>query len=381
MSGINLMVLGSGSAVPLPENTSLPVISGNVFAGQQLSLTSGTWINPVDDYTYHFEREVSAGVYTTMQSSSAVSTYTITNADRGFQIRGRVTATNGSGYVNASTANLAVVAGQAVFYGNQNTANTSWTVPFGVSQVSVVCVGCGGSTISIGNSVTPGHGGGGGALAYLASVNVTGGSTVNMYWNAAAHRTGHKRANFNWQCYAETGQVGSYTSAAGTLSYSAGSGGDGGAGQNNNGAGGGAGGYSGTGGAASTNTYSAGSAGSGGGGGGAGGTGSFSNGCGGSGGGVGLNGEGANGAGGSGGGGGGSGGSGGGTGQSANNNPGGSSAGGSVGAGGGGAGARYHYDPDPGTIGGGGTGGIRVIWGTASGGAARQYPSTNTGNL
>ena len=382
MSGINLMVLGSGAAVPLPENTSLPVISGNPNVGHQLSLTSGTWINPVDDYTYIFEREVSAGSYTVMQASSGVSTYTVQNADAGFQIRGRVTATNSTGNVNAHTANLGVVAGQAVFYGNQGTANTSWTVPFGVSQVSVVCVGCGGSTISITNSVTPGHGGGGGALCYANNLNVTGGNTVTMYWNATAHRTGQKRANFNWQCYAETGAVGGYNSDGGLAAYSGGGTAYNGAnGTSHNGAGGGAGGYSGNGGAASVNTYSAGSDGSGGGGGGAGGTGAFSNGCGGSGGGVGLLGEGSNGAGGSGGGGGGGGGSGGGAGGTANNNPGGSSAGGSVGGGGGGAGARYHYDPSPGAIGGGGTGGIRVIWGTAVGGAARAYPSTNTGNL
>jgi len=371
MSGINLMVLGSGASLPLAENTAVPTITGTVESGEILTLSSGTWSGVIDSYTYIFQKETASNVWSTLQTSSS-STYTITAAEKGFKIRGRVAAVNGSGEVYAESLKTVVVPGQAVFSGSSWTSNTSWQIPYGVDEVCIIVVGQGGSTIAMTNSVTPGVGGGGGASAWGNNIPVTGGSTATIYWNATT-RANHYRANFNWLMYAESGHIGGYSTTAGSTAYcGGGTHNNGGTGYNGNGAGGGAAGYSGTGGNSSTNTYSAGNAGNGGGGGGAGGTGPWSNGCGGSGGGVGLLGEGTDGAAGTSGGGGGGGGSNGGAGGNANANPGGSSAGGWYGGGGGGAGARYDYDPDPGSIGGGGAAGVRVLWG-----ANRSYPSTN----
>lgn len=58
-----------------------------------------------------------------------------------------------------------------------NTATTTWTVPTGVTSVSVVCVGGGGGGYRNDTTAT---GGGGGGLRYYNNLSVTPGSTVNL---------------------------------------------------------------------------------------------------------------------------------------------------------------------------------------------------------
>ncbi len=277
------------------------------------------------------------------------------------------------------------------------TAGTfTWTVPSGVTNVSVVCIGAGGAS-GIGNS---GQAGGGGALAYRNGISVTPGLSGTVIVGGANGRSGNNGQSGTASSFAYDGTTttaggggggqgdgiasSGSAGAGGTPSGTYTGGGNGGAGgqdgQNAGGpGGGGAGGYTGNGGAGAggyaPGTAQAGSSGSGGGGGG-GGKGDSSEGGGGGGGGVGFYGSGSNGAGGAGqampitqaqgfGGGGGSGGSSG-SGSGGTNAGGGS--GGNYGGGQGGP-----QSSDTGGVAAGGA--VRIVWDPA--GTAPAFPSTN----
>jgi hypothetical protein len=284
------------------------------------------------------------------------------------------------------------------------TAGTySWTAPAGVTSVSVVAVGAGGSA-----SVYYGAGGGGGALAYKNSISVVPGNTYTVVVGGA----GSVPTTVN--VTGGSGGASSFTAAFGTLTASGGAGGQGtpknggaggaptgvydgggsgGAGGSNlnaaasayAGGGGGAGGYTGNGGAggggASINVNYDATAGSGGGGGGGAGrtiNNAFEDLASGAGGGVGILGLGSDGAAGVTnsstvlGGRGGSGGANGTTTSTTSARPVG-------GAYGGGGGSNGGSSSSPGTfnnglVGAGAPGAIRIIWP----GNARQFPSTRT---
>ncbi|MDB4335703.1 hypothetical protein OAA03_00420 [bacterium] len=279
------------------------------------------------------------------------------------------------------------------------TAGTyTFTVPAGVSNVSVVCIGAGG-TNGIGNS---GQAGAGAALAFRNGVSVTAGQTATVVVGGSSGRSGNNgqtggSSSFQYSGTTTTaggggggggdGAQGGSGGSGGTRSGTNNGGGNGGNGgtdnQNAGGpGGGGAGGYSGNGGAgaggyagtASTN----GSGGSGGGGGG-GGKGGTNEGGGGGGGGVGFYGEGSSGA--------------GGTGSGQNNNGGGGAGAGSGGQAGGtgensAAGGQNSSGGQGGAYGGGqggtqsegsnnsaGVGAVRIVWDPS--GTAPAFPSTN----
>ena len=270
--------------------------------------------------------------------------------------------------LNAFQVGGAIPASQQAY----TTAGTySWVCPYGVSSISVVCVGGGaGGTESAGFG-----GGGGGALAYRNSISVVAGDSYTVVVGAAGVRAiGASRNGGNSTFTASFGTLtaqGGQESVGGAPSGNTG-GGSGGNAMGGNGSdgdggsGGGAGGYSGNGGVAG------GSGGSGGGGGGGGNAGSGNGDKRAGGGGVGLLGEGS------------SGvttnspspypdGGGGGSGGSAGSAGGSGSVGGSGGTYGGGGGGGY-------AGGGGGGGAVRIIWaGTTE--ITRAFPSTNTGDL
>lgn len=184
----------------------------------------------------------------------------------------------------------------------------SWTVPQGVTSISVLCVGAGGSgSAPIDND---GAGGGGGGLAYVNNIPVTANTVCSYFVGGASFGNDGGNSYFKTPdgyivCQANGGKKGiagfdGAPGAGGTFStMSGGGGGNGGTGGIKSGGGGGCGGYSGTGGTGGSGASSveqSGSAGTGGagGGGGSGGT------NGGGGGGVGIYGIGSNGLGGSG---------------------------------------------------------------------------------
>jgi len=246
----------------------------------------------------------------------------------------------------------------------------SWTVPAGVTSVSVVCVGPGGGRYRSSSS----SGGGGGGLGYANNVSVTPGQTITVQVGAApAVGQGTYGTDSYFKdtstCVGKSGQNADSTSVEGVggqyVGTGGGFGGDGGSGRFSGG--GGAGGYSGSGGAGRGVTDSGdtrtGFAGSGGGGGG--GAGYFA----GSGGGVGLYGEGSSGA--------------GGTGSTSSNGEGHGGSGGEDGTSysnitanaskyGGAAGYAVSGLYPNQAAGVGADGAVRVIWGTG-----RSFPTTN----
>ena len=231
----------------------------------------------------------------------------------------------------------------------------TWVCPAGVTSVSAVCVGAGGSH----SGAYAANGAGGGALGYKNDMAVTPGDSYTVLVGLSfCNSTGNTRSGTSTfiDIIAEGGGNGDggYSTVA-TFSGTGVSGGNGGSGGSSRG-GGGAGGYSGAGGDARFNNSGLG--GSGGGGGGGGGTntpGTYSSGKGG---GVGLRGQGSNGTGGY-------------------YGPG--EDGGDGTAGSGGSGTNYGGGAG-GDISGvnviGGHGAVRIIWP----GNLRQFPSTRTAN-
>ena len=271
--------------------------------------------------------------------------------------------------------------------GNQeftSSGSFTFTVPSGIENVCVVCVGAGGKS-GIGNS---GQAGGGGALAYKNNISVTPGSTGTVTVGAPGNHSGNNgnsgglsKFNYNGVDYAiangggggngDGNQSGGNAGGGGSIGGDVDGGGAGGAGgqdsQNFGGpGGGGAGGYTGAGGNGANSQTNGGNAvtgqaGSGGGGGGGGKAGQSEVG-GGGGGGVGIFGQGTS----------GNGGTGAGNGSGTPGNPGNSGSNGNNGGAGqgnnGGSGGTYgggHGGPQSSGSGNGpGQGAVRIIWGT-----------------
>ena len=190
-----------------------------------------------------------------------------------------VKATNSVGQSAASAASNSITTATPVVGTDVYTTpgTYTWVAPAGVTAVSVVCVGAGGTY-----GYSPGYGssggGGGGALAYANNISVTTGNSyavvvgAGVVYNTATHG-GNSTFN-STSVGAQGGRTGqrpgaAYFGAGGTvLNGTGGSGGTGGTGNlsGNYPGGGGAGGYSGAGG--NGGSSSAGANGSGGGGGG-----------------------------------------------------------------------------------------------------------------
>ena len=291
--------------------------------------------------------------------------------------------------------------GETVFIASGDTTTFTWTVPAGVTSISMVCVGSGGRGSTWRNGIywMAGAGGGGGGLGYRNNITVTPGEvltiTVGQHMsqqNQSQNRHSTvKRANGTLLCAGYGGTNAPYNEkprssellGGGYFGDGGGNGGWGGINGTSNGSGGGgggAGGYSGYGGSGGPNgTSPSGTRGrSGTGGGGAGGnsgTGiSTSARGGGGGGGVGIYGEGSAGietstqyA-------GGRGGSGGNDGSARSY---GRAGAGAFNYGGGGGGGTGGYTTTANTLGSGGRGVVRIIWP----GDRRRFPSTNVGQL
>jgi len=298
----------------------------------------------------------------------------------------RVFATNsfGSSPYSATSSSVTPAAiGQQAY----TAAGTySWVAPAGVTSVSVVAVGGGGSGGFI-------FGGSGAGLGYKNNYSVTPGNSYTVVVGAGGaippaytYGSNGNDSYFVSACVVKGGKGIGGPAATGGGTYTGDGGGNGGGVGSSWSGGGGAGGYAGAGGTAGYG-YSVGpNAGTGGGGSG-GGSGFYNNRSGGGGGGVGILGQGANGVplnngpwgtsygGAAGQGGGGSGGANGGLGNSF------AAATGVGGAYGGGGGMSFYYCDCVNSYSycgaAGGVGAVRIIWP----GSSRQFPSTNTGNL
>lgn len=163
------------------------------------------------------------------------------------------------------------------FFQNNSTAQ-NWTVPEGVTSVSILCIGPGGVAGAYG-SPAQGGGGGGGGLAYVNNVPVSPGEVLSVqsgsskYGSAGQGTPAYVKRGSTSLCEASAGWTASLGNggaggAPGTVivgtGYSGGYGGTSPSGATHTGGGGGAAGYAGNGGNGGTTLATAGSNGSGG---------------------------------------------------------------------------------------------------------------------
>ena len=97
-------------ALPVPQNTSAPTISGVARRTATLAASPGTWTNS-PSLAYQWQRCDSAGHNCQSIAGATATTYVLAKADEGFTMTVRVTATNGNGSSAASAQPTAVVAG------------------------------------------------------------------------------------------------------------------------------------------------------------------------------------------------------------------------------------------------------------------------------
>jgi len=380
--------------VPNAPTVGLATMTGRTTARLQFTAPTNNGGPAVTSYTV----VSTPGGITATGTSSPIN---LTGLTPGTSYTLKVYATNIIGNSSQSAASNEIVyvgPGQVTYTAiATNGTEFNWTVPAGITSISVIAVGGGGAGAN-GGSGYSGSGGGGGALSYVNDIAVT--PNEQLIIRAGYGGLGGTTTSSGKESYIKRGstflvRAGGGTSGAintsggsgGTvLVGTGGDGGPGGASQGSGASGYGAGGGGGAGGYLVYGGYGGtweqnGQAGNGGsaGGGGGGRTTSYS---GGGGGGVGVLGYGSNGAGGSGATGGpGLGGSGG-TNGSGSGTVNGFPAGGSGGYfGGGGGGGRNTLSGNPGSYGSdGGQGAVRIMW-AGSSGLIRQFPSTNTDDI
>jgi hypothetical protein len=106
-------------------NTVEPQISGSAIQGQTLTATTGTWTGTAITYAFQWRRCPKDGGFGDASNCAVIAgattnTYMLANADVGFTIRVRVTATNVDGSASKASNPTAVVAAAGV--GPVNTA-------------------------------------------------------------------------------------------------------------------------------------------------------------------------------------------------------------------------------------------------------------------
>ena len=110
-----LSTTASGSTAPppaagaAPGSSSLPLVSGAVQVGSQLSATAGNWTGSPTSYAIGWLRCDSSGASCATIGGQTNLTYLLTSADQGATIRAAVTATNASGSTTVNSAPTAAV--------------------------------------------------------------------------------------------------------------------------------------------------------------------------------------------------------------------------------------------------------------------------------
>ena len=92
----------------VPVASVQPSISGNAFVGQTLTANNGTW-SGTPTFTYQWRRCDSAGANCNDIVPFTAQTYQVQGADSGMTLRVVVTATNGAGSANATSAQTGIV--------------------------------------------------------------------------------------------------------------------------------------------------------------------------------------------------------------------------------------------------------------------------------
>ncbi len=106
--------LGSARSLAAPVNTTEPQISGSAVRGETLTATTGTWSNDPASYAFQWRRCPANGgqgnaLNCTVIANATTNGHLLRNADVGFTIRVRVTATNSDGSMAAASNPTAIV--------------------------------------------------------------------------------------------------------------------------------------------------------------------------------------------------------------------------------------------------------------------------------
>lgn len=98
------------TAASAPSPSAPPTISGTAAVGSTLSAAEGTWNGSAPlTYAYQWQRCDTSGNNCQAISGAASQTYALQAADAGTTLRVQVTATNGAGGVNATSAQTATI--------------------------------------------------------------------------------------------------------------------------------------------------------------------------------------------------------------------------------------------------------------------------------
>ena len=104
-------MLSASPAIAAPSNSVLPLITGNISVGSTASVSKGTWVGTIENYSYQWRRCSDAVTTTTCLAIAGANaaTYVITQIDSGKYLRVSVTALDVSGGTTVLTAPSVIV--------------------------------------------------------------------------------------------------------------------------------------------------------------------------------------------------------------------------------------------------------------------------------
>lgn len=170
-----------------PMNVSQPVLSGTAQQGQALSVSTGSWQNTPDAFTYQWLRCDPAGDVCTRIPGAWASSYVAAADDVGDTLEVLVTASNGGGYTSATSQPSAVViplapvstappsiSGAAQQGETLSASQGGWAnSPTAYSYQWLQCNASGGGCTSIAGAIASSYVPGGGDVGHTLRVTVT----------------------------------------------------------------------------------------------------------------------------------------------------------------------------------------------------------------
>jgi hypothetical protein len=104
-------ICATAALAAVPNNTTLPTITGSARQGQTLTASNGTWANNPTSFTYQWQRCSASGDNCTGIASATNATYTPGAADVDNRLRVVVSAVNADGQSSATSARTDVISG------------------------------------------------------------------------------------------------------------------------------------------------------------------------------------------------------------------------------------------------------------------------------
>jgi hypothetical protein len=158
----------------------------NLQMGYAVSLKPVSISGNIGPVTYTISPSIPANTNITFNANTGILSG---NAALGYPETSHIISTVDS--VGQSSSNTLIISigapsDQVVFSGDPggiafNTLQTTWTVPANVYSISMIAVGCGGSTLIEANGYSSLSGAGGGATAFVNNYKVTPGQVLDIY--------------------------------------------------------------------------------------------------------------------------------------------------------------------------------------------------------